>query len=213
MKSNSLKLLLVALAAIFVMGSCSKDDNEPSKLIVKLGAQSNTTIGAFYSISENKVYTQDEALLNQGKIDLLCFYEHTDTRVNDMTISSPGANITGIFTDDNGDEYFTSWTTKNLSTITPTSLSSSVSPLPDNTPTITTETFDQIKQGDAIIETYFNSTLTSSNKKAKVLAVGDIYAFKTQDGTYGLFKVTEISDPQDANGWIKFELKIYKPAE
>ncbi|MGE0077292.1 MAG: hypothetical protein AB7S48_05455 [Bacteroidales bacterium] len=211
MKSNYTKLLMLALVAVFALGSCSDDDDNDSKWVVTLGAQSNETIGAFYSLSEKKVYTQDEALLNQEKIDLLCFYEHTDSRVNDMTLSSPYANITGIFTDENGDEYFTAWTTKNFTTITPTSASSGVSPLPEGTQSITAEQFDQIKQGDVIIATYFNTTLTSSNKKAKLLAVGDIYSFLTQDGTFGIFKVIEVSNPESVEGWIKFELKTYTP--
>lgn len=211
MKSNYSKLLLLALLAIFTLGSCDKDDNnEPKKYIVKIGAQSNSTIGAFYSISENKVYTQAAAFDNQDKIDLVCFYEHdvVNNRINDMTLSSPGANIRDIFT---GETDVMNYTTKNLTTITPTTLSSGAGTLPANTPSISLTEFDQLKDGDTIIETYFNSTLTSSNKKAKLLAVNDIYAFKAQNGTYGLFKVIEVSNPQDANGWIKFELKTYKP--
>lgn len=210
MKTNFSKLMLLALVAMFTFASCEKDDSESSKWIVKLGAQSNTSIGAFYSLSEKKVYTQAEAFLNQAKIDLLCFYEHDEinNRINDMTISSPGANITGIFT---GDTDVMNYTTKNLTTITPTSASSGVTTLPDNTATITVEEFDEILQGDAIIETYFNSTLASSNKKAKLLAVDDIYSFKTQDGTYGIFKVVEFSNPESAEGWIKIEIKTYKP--
>lgn len=196
MKSNYSKLLLLALLAIFTLGSCEKDDNDSDKIIVKLGAQDNTSIGAFYSVSENKVYTQAEALNNQAKIDLLCFYENTDTHQNMTTISSPGANITGIFTDDNGDEYFTSWTTKNTTYFT----------LPATD--LTVEQFDQLKDGDTVIASYYDETVTSGNKKAKVLAVDDIYAFKTQGGIYGLFKVIELSNPESVAGWIKIEIKI-----
>ncbi|HSA04649.1 MAG TPA: hypothetical protein P5145_03550, partial [Tenuifilaceae bacterium] len=67
MKTNFLKLMLLALVAMFTFASCEKDDNEPSKWIVKLGAQSNTSIGAFYSISEKKVYNQTDAFNNQAK--------------------------------------------------------------------------------------------------------------------------------------------------
>ncbi|KAB2872066.1 MAG: hypothetical protein F9K37_01460 [Bacteroidales bacterium] len=211
MKTNFLKLMLLALVAMFTFASCEKDDNEPSKWIVKIGAQSNTSIGAFYSLSEKKIYNQTDAFNNQAKIDLVCFYEHDEinNRINDMTLSSPGANIRDIFT---GETDVMNYTTKNLTTITPTSASSGAGTLPANTQSITVEQFDQIKQGEAIIATYFNSTLTSSNKKAKLLVANDIYAFKTQDGTYGLFKVVAVSEPKNASGWLQFEIKTYKPA-
>lgn len=196
MTTNFSKLMLLALVATFTFASCEKDDNESSKWIVKIGAQSNTSIGAFYSISEKKVYTQVDAFNNQAKIDLICFYEHVEGRINDMTLASPGANITGIYT---GDTSVDIYSTKNLTKFT----------LPATE--LTVAQFDQLKEGDAIIATYYNSTVTSGNKKAKMLTVGSIYAFLTQNGTYGLFKVIEVSNPQDANGWIKFELKTYKP--
>lgn len=99
MKSNYSKLLLLALLAIFTLGSCDDDDDNDSRgTFVTLGAQSNTSTGAFYSILEGKVYTQDEAFQSQESIDLLCFYENTDEHQNFTTLSSPGANIVGIFT-------------------------------------------------------------------------------------------------------------------
>jgi len=195
MKTNFSKLMLLALVAMFTFASCEKDDSESSKWIVKLGAQSNTSIGAFYSLSDKKVYTQVDAFNNQAKIDLLCFYEHTETRINDMTFSSPGANITGIYT---GDTSVENYTTLNLTLFCP--------PVDG----LTVEEFDLIKNGDQIIETYFVD-LGSGNKKAKLLAVDDIYAFKTQDGTFGIFKVLEVSEPESVDGWIKFEIKTYKP--
>lgn len=211
MNSNFSKLMILALLAIFTFASCDKDDdNNSSKWIVKLGAQSNTTVGAFYSLSEDKVYNQADAYENQAKIDLLCFYEHDEAnnRVNDMTLASPGAKISGIFT---GTTDVMNYTIKNLTTITPTLPSFDDGTAPANTPTLTVDDFNQIKQGDVIISTYFNATLTSSNKKAKMLAVNDIYAFKTQDGTFGIFKVVEVSTPASAEGWIKIEIKTYKP--
>ncbi|HPD95751.1 MAG: hypothetical protein H6537_02930 [Bacteroidales bacterium] len=195
MKSNYTKFFLLALLAVFTLGSCSDDDdNGSSKLIVTLGAQSNTSIGSFYSISENKVYTQETAYNNQENIDLLCFYEFDDTHQNYTTIASPGSKITGIFTDETAPD---NWTTKNLTTFCQVSAES-----------LTVDQFDQIKQDDAVIETYYDSV--SFYKKAKVLKVDDIYAFKTQDGTYGLFKVLAVSDPEGETGWIKIELKLKK---
>lgn len=190
----SLKLLLLAVFALFVMASCSKDDNDPKKIIVKMGAQSNTTIGAFCSIGQNKVYAQDLAFAVQDTIDLLCFYEHVEpSKINNITLSSPGANITGIFTGTSSPDV---WTTKRLTTFTAPATA------------ITVAEFDLLKQDDAVIATYYNSAVTTGNKKAKDLQVDNIWAFKTHDNIYGLIKV--ISVAQGADGYVEFELKYKK---
>lgn len=169
--------------------------NFEKKIIVKMGAQSNTTIGAFYSISQDSVYTQDAASTHQDIIDLICFYEHVSpSRLNDITISSPGANITGIYGGTTTDPSL--WTTKRLTTFTAPKTA------------ITTAAFDLLKQNDATIADYYDATVTSGNKKAKTLAIDQIYAFKTQDNIYGLFKVINVA--QGANGYVEVELKLKK---
>ena len=194
MKSN-LKLLIPCLTALIFISSCKKDDNEPSKIIVKMGAQSNTTIGSCYSFGQNIVYTQDIAATKQDTIDLICFYEHVEpSKINDITLSSPGANITGIYGGTTTDP--SNYTTKRLTLFTTPATA------------MTTAEFDLLKQNDAIIASYFNTTVLSGNKKAKALAVDNIYAFKTHDNIYGLFKV--ISVVQGADGYVEFELKLKK---
>ncbi|SDB92766.1 hypothetical protein [Williamwhitmania taraxaci] len=194
--NSNLKVLLLALSAVFIMASCSKDDdNEPAKIIVTMGAQSNTTIGGFYSTGQNKVFTQEVAFANQDTIDFLCFYEHdvVNNRINDISLASPGSTITGIFTGTTSPE---SWTVKNLTKFQ----------LPN--PAITVAEFDQLDQNDAIIDSYFDNTVTSGNKKAKLLEKDNIYAFKNHNGVYGLLRVIEVV--QGAEGSIKFELKMKK---
>ena len=170
--------------------------NFEKKIIVKLGAQSNATIGAFYALVQNIVYNQADAASHQDTIDMICFYEHdvANNRINDITLSSPGANITGIYGGTSTDP--SNYTTKRTTLFTPPATA------------ITTAQFDVLKQNDASIQTYFNSTMTSGNKKAKTLAVDNIYAFKTHDNIYGLFKV--ISVVQGADGYVEFELKLKK---
>lgn len=162
--------------------------------IFTLGAQTNTTIGGFYSIATELVYTLDQAYANQDKIDLLCFYEHDATHINDITISSAGANITGIFGGGANDP--SSWTTKNLTLFTPPATA------------ITTTQFDALHQNDPAIQGYYDVTVTSGNKKAKQLLVDNIYAFKTAGNVYGLFKVTNVV--QGADGSVQVELKLRK---
>jgi hypothetical protein len=187
---STLRIFLLCLTAVFIIASCKKDDND-SKLIVKMGAQSNTTIGAFYSIGMNKVYTQAQAYANQDTIDMLCFYELTETSFNYTTIASPGSGISGIFT---GDDAPANWTTaKTTRYCVPAA-------------TITVEEFDNLEQNDAVIPTYYNADV--AYRKEKNLAVDDIYAFKTQDGIYGLLKVVEVV--AEADGYVQFELKLKK---
>jgi uncharacterized repeat protein (TIGR02543 family) len=183
-----------------------KANFEEKQIIVTLGAQTNATTGAFYSLGQDLVYNQSDAANHQDTIDILCFYEHDEinNRINDITISSPGANITGIFGGGATDPM--SWTTKRLTIYTPTLPTSAIDPVPANTPTITKDEFDQLHQNDPAIQGYFNTSMTSSNKKAKLLAVDDIYAFKTHDNIYGLFKV--ISVVQGADGSVQVELKL-----
>jgi len=189
-----LKITGISLLVLIIFASCKKDDNnETKKLIVKLGAQSNTTVGAFYSFGENKVYMQDIAATKQDTIEFLCFYEHDEVnnRINDITLSSPGANITGIFGGTSTDPA--NWTTKNLTKFQAPN------------PAISVEEFDLLEQNDAVIESYFDNTVTSGNKKAKLLTEDDIYAFKTHNNVYGLLKVLEVVE--GANGYVKFEIK------
>lgn len=162
--------------------------------IFTLGAQANTTIGGLYSIATETVYTLDQAFANQDKIDLLCFYEHDATHVNDITLSSSGAKITGIFGGGTNDPA--NWTTLRTTLFT----------LPATT--ITTTQFDALHQNDPSIQGYYDITVTSGNKKAKQLLVDNIYAFKTADNVYGLFKVTNVV--QGADGSVQVELKLKK---
>ncbi len=156
-----------------------------------LGAQANAN-GGFYSISQDQIYTLEQAFSNQDKIDFICFYELAND--NYITISSPGANITNIFT---GQYDFANWTSPKRTTYF----------TPPVTP-ITVEQFDALHQNDPSIQTYFNSGMSSGNKKAKNLVVDNIYAFKTQDNVYGLFKVVSVS--QGDTGLVQVEFKFRK---
>lgn len=190
-----IRIFALVLFSFFLLNSCEKEEETAQKLIATLGAQSNATYGAFYSIDLNKTYMQEAAFAVQDTINLLCFYEHDEinNRINDITLSSPGANITGIFT---GETSVENWTVKNLTTFT----------LPATA--ITPAEFDLLKQNDAIIESYYDNTVVSGNKKAKLLKIDDIYAFKTHDNIYGLFKVTDVE--QGAEGYVEIELKLKK---
>jgi hypothetical protein len=155
--------------------------------MVRIGAQDNTATGGFYSVSGNKVYTMDDAAQHQDIIDLLCFYEAANG--NNITIASPGSNITGIF---EGDNAPSGWTTKNTTYFTKT--------------TLTVEQFDALEETDQLIESSYDTA--NAYRKAKDLKVDDIYAFQIQAGTYCILKVTDVV--QDSIGSVEFEIKVKK---
>jgi hypothetical protein len=138
------------------------------------GAQNNTTAESFasYANSTATMYFQADAFNHQADIDMFCFYENTASHVNLMTLAAPGSNITGIFTGSTAPDFYT---TKNITFFCKT--------------TLTPAQFDAVAN-DAMILASFDSN--NKFKKAKLLTVGDVYAFMLQSGKYGLFKVTSV---------------------
>ena len=169
--------MILPLFAIMVSG-CEKEKEDPS---VTLGAQANTVIPGFYSVSENKTYTMSQAADDPVVIDIFCFYE-AETG-NNIALASPGTGITGIFT---GDDMPDNWTTKNTTYFFLTAL--------------TEAQFESVQNGDALIETSFDSE--NARRKAKDVQVGQVWAIKTQDGTYALLLATDVT--QGADGSVKF---------
>jgi hypothetical protein len=182
------KISVLLFAFVICVVSCKKNDDAPGKNIAKLGAQSNTENGGFLSIDSKSVFTQDAAFSNQEKIDILCFFEEAGG--NNIAIAAPGTGINGIFTGETAPE---NWTVKNQTYFTVPATELSI------------EQFDQLADGDAIIQGYYDETVTSGNRKVKNLKINDIYAFKTADGTFGIFKVLDVS--QGVSGFVEFEYK------
>lgn len=180
-----LSLLLTASLLVFAV-SCEKE-KEDEKVIATIGAQSNATTGGFYSVSEDKVYTQALAFANQAAIDILCFYELAGG--NNIALASPGSGITGIFTGDSAPE---NWLTQNTTYFLNTAL--------------TAAQFDALVETDALIETSFIEA--DARRKAKDMQPGLVVSFKTADGTFGLLKIIEVE--QGAAGKVKFEVKVKK---
>jgi hypothetical protein len=180
---------IVSIAFIFAISftGCEKDDTDPvdNKNIAKLGAQANTSISGFLSISEKKIYSIVQAEQNQEKIDIFCFYEVG----NDIAIAGPGSNISGIFGGEAVDPV--NWAVQNETRFCAVE-------------TLTQVDFDALKDGDAAIEALYN--LDSNYKKAKLLSVDDIIAFKTAAGTFGVLYVTDVILGED--GYVEFEYKI-----
>jgi hypothetical protein len=156
--------------------------------VLLLGAQDNPTDPSFLSTSDGVRYMQAQAFENQAKIDLFCFYENTASHQNMMTLASPGSNITGIFTGTTSPENYT---IKNVTFFVKT--------------TLTAAQFDAITTDEAILSAFDND---NKFKKAKQLAVGEVYAIKVQSGKYGMFKVTNVTGTE--TGKLEFTLKMQK---
>ncbi|HSH51709.1 MAG TPA: hypothetical protein VK982_08290, partial [Bacteroidales bacterium] len=147
-----LYLFLFTFIASTTFIACDDDDDPstPFKTVI-LGAQDNTTVGSFYSIANDKVYTLEAAYANQEAIDFLCFFELTDSHQNYTTIASPGASIKEIFT---GNYDFENWdTTKTtyLYQLIETEF--------------TPEQFNSLTETDAIIESLYDEE--NAKRKAK----------------------------------------------
>ncbi len=154
------------------------------------GAQNNGTEKSFCSYSNNAatMYFQTDAFTHQADIDMFCFYENTASHANMMTIAAPGSNITGIFTGTTAPENYT---TKNITYFVKT--------------TLTAAQFDAVANDAAILYSYGKAT---AYRKANVLTIGDVWAFKIHTGKFGLFKVTAV-DGTDA-GTLQIAVKIQK---
>lgn len=157
---------------------------------VVLGAQANTTKPSFFSTSDGTTYFQSDAFENQAKIDMFCFYEDStfSTHNNFTTLAAPGSNITEIF---NGNTAPENYTTKNVTYFVETSL--------------TAVQFDAITNDELILQSYDPS---NQFKKAKNLKAGEVWAFKTAGGKYGLLKVLNVITGTD--GSLGMTVKIQK---
>ena len=145
-----------------------------------LSAQNLTTPGSFFSFISGETYSLDEATQNQDIIDLIYFYGE-----DNHTMASPGANIeNGIF-----EGNFENWDTFRTTRFMEIELSQDV--------------FESAQNDSLLIVSYIEG---EGKRKAKLLAAGMSFSFKTQDMKYGIFRVIEV-EGTDA-GTIKLDVKI-----
>ena len=145
-----------------------------------LSAQNNPFPGSFYSFVANKAYPPDQAFENQEFIDLVYYFGE-----DELTMGSPGANIeTGIFEGD-----LLNWTTRNTTRFIELDLPP--------------EVFDQAQNDSLLIASYHEA---EGKRKAKMLATGKMFSFKTTGLKYGIFRVLS-TEGTDA-GSATFEIKI-----
>lgn len=152
---------------------------------ITIGAQNNSTIGAFLNAQTGNIYTQDDAFNNQSLIDILYYFNAQDLNC----LSSPGGNITGIFTGSTSPE---NWNIKNTTYYS------------RNPINITNDEFNNCNNDSLIIAHIF----TDGGRKAKSLTINQFWAFQTQSGKYGIMKINSVSG--ENTGTINISYKIQK---
>jgi len=151
---------------------------------VEMGAQNNS-IGSFYSLTEDSVYTSNHAFENQDKIDLCYYYDFIET--DEHTIASPGASIDeSVYPGVSG---LSNWTNRRTTRFKLTN--------------ITEVEFLNALNDSLLIGAYGQS---DGKRKAKNLQTGNIFSFKNEDGKTGLFRVNSVSG-MDA-GTVNISIKI-----
>jgi hypothetical protein len=150
-----------------------------------LGGQLNTNLHSFASFSNGLVYSLATASQNQALIDILYYYSAENLEYN--CLSSPGGNVTGIFSGSNAPEF---WNTKNT-----TYFSRSIINIP-------LSAFDNAQNDSIIIANIF----TNGGRKAKALANNQIWGIQTASGKFGLLKVIAVNGLE--SGSITFSIKL-----
>lgn len=148
------------------------------------GAQDNVQTGGCYDIMAQSIYTHQAATADtiiQSGIDMIYYYIDTDKN----TIASSGANIEdGVFPVNPS-----TWTITRESRYYKTGL--------------TADDFNMAVNDSIILANYEQG---DAKRKAKNLKSGDIYTFKTEDGTLGIFLVDAVDGTNE--GSINISLKI-----
>lgn len=147
---------------------------------VVLSAQNLGAPGSFFSFDLG-VYDLNSALQHQDETELLYYYYGEDENV----IASPGANIgSGIFEGDLED-----WSTRLTTRFSEIELPA--------------EDFYAIENDSLLVAIYPEG---DGKRKSKNLTAGKTFSFKTQDATFGIFRVIEVVG-QEA-GTIEIDIKI-----
>jgi len=140
---------------------------------ITLDAQNVVGGKSFLSLINGVVYTMQEAYSIQQNISMLYYYDALSSDAN--TLASPGANIdASVFA---GTYGLSNWSTKNTSRYYMISL--------------TQQEFDAITDPTFVVTSYSEAL---GKRKAKNLAVGDVYSFKVEStGKYGILRISEVT--------------------
>jgi hypothetical protein len=151
-----------------------------------LGAQNHPSNGSFCSLPDGRVFSTAEAFNNQRLINLAYYFDRLESDQN--TIASPGANIDeSTFP---GPQGLAAWTVRNTTRF-------------EYLESVSTAEFDRCRNDSLILANTFE--FESGKRKAKNLQNGQIYAFVTDKGLKGLFRVISVEGGD--TGTIRISMK------
>jgi hypothetical protein len=147
-----------------------------------LGSYQSTTGSSFASI-DGSVYTLAEAKANSAKVDFLYWWGATTS----ATIGAPDDDNAAVVYN-NPTNGIPTWATKNPTRFTTTTASAA--------------DFDSYVDDTEIIA----AATGADETRIGSLTVGDVIAFMTASGKYGMIKVTDIA--AGADGQITIDVKV-----
>ena len=198
MKNIIHSILFLSFFSIALI-SCSKEEettptgptykNLVSYEVNILGGQTNSTLGSFYSISEDSVYFKAGADLNPSKIDLIYYFGLTSG--DSSVITAATDPVFNLPSDQTPFPSVKSWTTKNNTNFLKLDMSSNV--------------FVSLKN-DSLLGLELDSNVVAT--KITKLQIGDVVGFKTASGKIGAYKVKAINNASALVRSITIDIKV-----
>ncbi len=201
MKRYFKTLLLISLSSsAFVACTEEEDVKTPtgptyttlaSYEVKLLGGQTNSTLGSFYSTSEDSIYFTTGAglTINQPKIDFIYYF---GSQTNDSSvIASPKDAVFNNPDDQNPHKTVKTWTVKNNTLFL--KLNTSAAAFMNMT-------------NDSLLVNDLDSNVTAT--KITKLKVGDVIGFKTVTGKLGAYHVRAINNTDAISRAITIDVKV-----
>ena len=139
--------------------------------------------------STGETYTQSQAKTNAASVDILYFYSNTAK----ASFGCPADALTTAYTD------LDTWSVKNKTQFA-----------------TSTVNFDNLATPQALEDAFTNGTLatngTGSDASARIydLKAGNVVAFKTAAGKYGVLKVVKVQGTYNNGDYIEINVKVQK---
>jgi hypothetical protein len=170
-----------SVTATVTVGATGIDYNSYSAVL--LGSFGDP-VGSFYGSSNNVVYTKGPAASNATLVDMIFFYGSS----NKYSLAAPSD---AVFTSSITSLGVSGWSHRNVTNFKMTTLAD----------------FSAVTKGADIATAYTNATgaeVTLSNN----LAAGNILAFKTEAGKYGLCKVVDVTGGDASTGAGEMHIQV-----
>jgi hypothetical protein len=170
-----------SVTATITVGSTGKDYNSYSAVL--LGSYGDP-VGSSYASSNNVVYTKSDAAKNSSLIDMIFFYGST----NKYSLAAPHDPV---FDNSITSLGVQNWAKRNITNFKMTTLAD----------------FSSITKGADIATAYSNAT-GSQVTLANNLAAGNILAFQTEPGKYGLCQIMYVQGGNASTGAGEMKIQV-----